>query len=310
MAIKTENSFGVSKYLIAELTVPEGYIGNTALIGTLDNAEIISRTRNTITLKMFLNSDSTDMNYFSFNASILLKEKEQVLDDITNKEEIIEHIKGEHDVTLDMTTDVVEVSNEVFETLAEKEDVKFKVETENAVWSFSSDNIENTEITLNPKVQISDSRFEDMSNSGVEDGIFIKFEHEGVLPGKAEIELDVSDCNKYEDGKTIYLYYFDSEKNQYRYISSTRSENNIVKITLEHCSEYVLTEEMLYTIGDVNQDGKITLADYTKILAHVKKTQLLTGDALKAADVNRDGKVTLADYTKVLAHVKKTVLLK
>ena len=66
---------------------------------------------------------------------------------------------------------------------------------------------------------------------------------------------------------------------------------------------------MLYTIGDVNQDGKITLADYTKILAHVKKTQLLTGDALKAADVNRDGKVTLADYTKVLAHVKKTALL-
>ena len=61
--------------------------------------------------------------------------------------------------------------------------------------------------------------------------------------------------------------------------------------------------------GDVNLDGKITLADYTKILAHVKKTQLLTGNALNAADVNNDGKVTLADYTKVLAHVKKTVIL-
>ena len=68
--------------------------------------------------------------------------------------------------------------------------------------------------------------------------------------------------------------------------------------------------EKCLILGDVNEDGKITLADYTKILAHVKKTQLLTGDALKAADVNEDGKVTLADYTKVLAHVKKTQLLK
>ena len=62
-------------------------------------------------------------------------------------------------------------------------------------------------------------------------------------------------------------------------------------------------------LGDVNEDGKITLADYAKILAHVKGTNLLTGVALKAADVNGDGKVTLADYAKVLAHVKGTALL-
>ncbi len=61
--------------------------------------------------------------------------------------------------------------------------------------------------------------------------------------------------------------------------------------------------------GDVNGDEKITLADYTKILAQVKKTSELEGDALEAADVNGDGKVSLADYTKVLAHVKKTSML-
>ena len=64
-----------------------------------------------------------------------------------------------------------------------------------------------------------------------------------------------------------------------------------------------------YLLGDVNKDGKITLADYTKILAHVKKTKLLTEEEQKRADVNQDGKVTLADYTKVLAHVKKTKML-
>ena len=64
-----------------------------------------------------------------------------------------------------------------------------------------------------------------------------------------------------------------------------------------------------YLLGDVNKDEKITLADYTKILAHVKKTKLLTEEEQKRADVNQDGKVTLADYTKVLAHVKKTKML-
>lgn len=64
-----------------------------------------------------------------------------------------------------------------------------------------------------------------------------------------------------------------------------------------------------YAVGDVNMDGKVNLIDYTKILAHVKKTSLLTGKSLSIADVNKDGKVNLIDYTKVLAHVKKTALL-
>lgn len=64
-----------------------------------------------------------------------------------------------------------------------------------------------------------------------------------------------------------------------------------------------------YLAGDVNEDGKVNLIDYTKILAHVKKTSILTGKALQIADVNKDNKVNLIDYTKVLAHVKKTALL-
>ena len=87
------------------------------------------------------------------------------------------------------------------------------------------------------------------------------------------------------------------------------AEDGITKNTYIILVTRQVAEEEITLIGDVNEDGKITLADYTKILAHVKKTQLLTGDALKAADVNQDGKVTLADYTKVLAHVKKTALL-
>lgn len=71
----------------------------------------------------------------------------------------------------------------------------------------------------------------------------------------------------------------------------------------------IYKDKVPYVKGDVNGDGKITLADYAKILAHVKGTSLLTGVALKVADVNGDGKVTLADYAKVLAYVKGTAQL-
>ena len=63
-------------------------------------------------------------------------------------------------------------------------------------------------------------------------------------------------------------------------------------------------------LGDVTGDGKVTAADYSRLLAHVKKVNLITDEAsLKAADVTGDGKVTAADYSRLLAHVKKINLL-
>lgn len=52
-------------------------------------------------------------------------------------------------------------------------------------------------------------------------------------------------------------------------------------------------------LGDVNEDGKITPADYVRIKNHIMKKTQLTGKALKAADMNQDGKITPADYVRV-----------
>ena len=61
--------------------------------------------------------------------------------------------------------------------------------------------------------------------------------------------------------------------------------------------------------GDINGDGKVSLLDYGLVLAHVKRTKLLTGEQLQRADVNGDNKVSLLDYGLILAHVKRTKLL-
>ena len=61
-----------------------------------------------------------------------------------------------------------------------------------------------------------------------------------------------------------------------------------------------------FLLGDVTGDGKVTAADYSRLLAHVKKTNVITDEAtLQAADVTGDGKITAADYSRLLAHVKK-----
>ncbi len=65
----------------------------------------------------------------------------------------------------------------------------------------------------------------------------------------------------------------------------------------------------IHLIGDVNGDGKVTIADYGKILNHCKRIVLLDGYALTCADVNNDGRVTIADYGKVLNHCKRIASL-
>ena len=68
-------------------------------------------------------------------------------------------------------------------------------------------------------------------------------------------------------------------------------------------------DEKTYLIGDINGDDKVSLLDYGLVLAHVKRTKLLTGEQLERADVNGDKKVSLLDYGLILAHVKRTKLL-
>lgn len=59
----------------------------------------------------------------------------------------------------------------------------------------------------------------------------------------------------------------------------------------------------LVILGDVNEDGNITPADYVKIKNHIMGTTTLDGANKKSADVNRDGNITPADYVKVKNHI-------
>ena len=60
-------------------------------------------------------------------------------------------------------------------------------------------------------------------------------------------------------------------------------------------------------LGDVNNDGLITVADATLVQQHAAEMIELTGDALAAADTNRDGFITVADATLIQQYAAEMI---
>ena len=60
-------------------------------------------------------------------------------------------------------------------------------------------------------------------------------------------------------------------------------------------------------VGDTNGDGKVTVADATRIQKHLANILKLEGAELEAADTNGDGKVTVADATQIQKYLAKVI---
>ena len=76
-------------------------------------------------------------------------------------------------------------------------------------------------------------------------------------------------------------------------VNVTNSSNSVeVKLPVK-------TSTQTNIIGDINGDGKVSVADYNSIRRHMVGTNKLTGDKLTKADVNNDGKVSIADYNSI-----------
>lgn len=61
--------------------------------------------------------------------------------------------------------------------------------------------------------------------------------------------------------------------------------------------------EPTYKLGDVNNDGKISLLDMAMIKSHLLGNIKLIDDPFKAGDINKDSKITLIDLALVKSHL-------
>lgn len=79
------------------------------------------------------------------------------------------------------------------------------------------------------------------------------------------------------------------------------------RVKLEKVASFEYNEKPKYTLGDVNSDGLINIADVTALLSYIAQIRDLTADGLLAADVAAPkGVVNIADVTRLLGFIANT----
>ena len=194
---------------------------------------------------------------FTVNIVKEFKNQEVVLDytnsNLPTSEELLEEIKNisENGKLTLQVSDSITLESDVLKELknGNHEVVVNKIDMEeNLVYSWNIPNIDNTSNDWNTNIIFGNENtnvIDVLENYAVNGNVeTIRYEHEGILPGEASVKLYVAD--NFKVGDIIYYYYYNESENILEEIGSyTVDENGYVTIQMEHCSDYVLTEEML-----------------------------------------------------------------
>lgn len=123
------------------------------------------------------------------------------------------------------------------------------------------------------------------------------------IPTPTENNLQYIDQQNINAAKeaTFDLFPKQMEPGTYNVYVSTDSVNLTQVASLEY------GEKPKYTLGDVNSDGLINIADVTALLSYIAQIRDLTADGLLAADVAAPkGVVNIADVTRLLGFIANT----
>ncbi|WP_294466308.1 dockerin type I repeat-containing protein, partial [uncultured Ruminococcus sp.] len=67
--------------------------------------------------------------------------------------------------------------------------------------------------------------------------------------------------------------------------------------------EYTFDATKDYLLGDVNNDGKVSVLDATEIQKYIAGLVTLSDSQLAAGDVNGDGNLTVTDATQIQKYI-------
>ena len=74
--------------------------------------------------------------------------------------------------------------------------------------------------------------------------ITVDFAYSGVLPGEAEVTLDLSAAGFAQNAK-VYLYYYNPQTKLFELASTGTYKDGSATFTMTHCSQYVVTDKVL-----------------------------------------------------------------
>lgn len=141
----------------------------------------------------------------------------------------------------------VKISKDVFAQAAEK-NAEIILDCHNYAWKF-------TGLTKDNAVELKSAKIDINANVDKVDNVLntaevdtnatttVSFEHDGPLPGTAEVTISVT--GRYSDGRELFFYYFNEAMNAFELVSKNKVVNGNVTVTLTHCSDYVFSEKEL-----------------------------------------------------------------
>ena len=174
--------------------------------------------------------------------------KVPVINEGTDIKEVIEEIKAseEKEIKVEVNNKEKIVDKEVFKAIAGRDKNISFTEEDGTVWTFSGKDIKTDKLD---SVKLSVSNIPTKEDKVeieklTDDAVFIKFDHHGVLPGKAPVKVQV-DKKKDLVGRKLTFYHYNEETKKIEKISYnvTVDENGYVILEIDHCSDYFLSEK-------------------------------------------------------------------
>ena len=135
-------------------------------------------------------------------------------------------------------------------------------------------------------------------NFDLYDIAFYKDNQKVTIDGTAIVKIPVKEGM---DGNKCKVYYNDN--GSFTDMGAVYKDGSM-EFKTDHFSQYVVTDSALptFTLGDVNEDGKIDFLDAITVLRFDAEIIQLTDNQMKAAEVNKDSKVDFLDAITILRY--------
>lgn len=194
------------------------------------------------------------------------------------------------------TSQKLSVSNSLFKNAKKGyQDLRFIINSSDNIelyrWDFKFEDLKNVGISPKLEILINKSKYnkEILKLTKLDKITNLTFLHEGELPGKSIITLDLS--RVYQNGNIVNLYFYDKDKNTIKLIKDNINViNGKIIIDIEHCSEYFLTDNLIpdSQINDVENSSIIFYVIIAVITIVIVSLGLLIYLRLKKVNKNKD----------------------
>lgn len=173
--------------------------------------------------------------------------------------DVVVDLEEKDKVSIRVSSDITIDGNVLNELMKGEHEIVIKTVDEEGTLRYSWDipNISNeveewkTGIDIGAEVEQISTLLTEIGYGGI--STTISFEHSGKLPGKTNVQFYVGD--KFEKTEKVFYYYHNQQKNIFEKIGEYVVDNDgYVNVEMEHCSDYVLTNELVSVDVHTNKE--------------------------------------------------------